>query len=48
MFSCNWWNMFENYGTIELYLLYKMMEKQERENAGDENIGADTDLGKFE
>ncbi len=44
----SWWGMFENYGMVELYLLYKLMQKQERENAGDENGGTYSEFGKFE
>jgi len=43
-----WWNLFENYGMVELYLLYKAIEKQEIEDAGDKNGGAYFEFGKFE
>ncbi len=44
----SWWNMFENYGMVELYLLYKLMQKQGRENAGDEDGWTYSEFGKFE
>ncbi len=43
-----WWNMFASYGTIELYILYKMMENQEAQNAGIEDARINSDLSKFE
>jgi hypothetical protein len=43
-----WWNMFASYGTIELYILYKMMENQEAQNAGIEDVRTNPDLSKFE
>ena len=48
MINSPWWNMFENYGMGELYTLYRLMESQEKEDAGDENGGADTYRSKFE
>ena len=48
MVGYGWWNMFAYYGTVEFYLLYKLMEKQERENAGDENLRINPKLRQFE
>ncbi len=47
MYNSPWWNMFADYGSVELYLLYRMMEKQERQNAGDENSGTHIDRSQF-
>ena len=47
MINSPWWNMFEDYGTVELYLLYRVMEEQRRKNAGNENSGSDIDRSKF-
>ena len=47
MYISPWWNMFEDYGTVELYLLYRVMEEQRRKNARDENSGSDIDRSKF-
>ncbi len=43
-----WWDMFTNYGYVELYILYRLMQNQEAQNAGDENGGTHIDRGKFE
>ena len=48
MFNGGWWNMFETYGTVELYLLYKLIEKQARDNAGNEDGGTHSEFSKFE
>lgn len=48
MFNNGWWNMFESYGTVELYLLYKLIEKQERDNAGNEDGRTRSEFSKFE
>ncbi len=47
MYNSPWWNMFEGYGMIELYLLYRIMEEQRRKNAGNENGGTYIDRSKF-
>ena len=47
MINSPWWNMFEDYGTVELYLLYRVMEEQRRKNARNENSGSDIDRSKF-
>ena len=47
MYNSPWWNMFEDYGAVELYLLYRIMEKQREKDAGNENGGADIDRSEF-
>ena len=45
-YNSNWWNMFTGYGTVELYILYRLME--ESKDAGDKNSRSDTHVDKFE
>lgn len=47
MYNGPWWDMFAYYGTVELYLLYKTMQRQARENERIENNGADIDISQF-
>jgi len=47
MYNSLWWNMFADYGTVELYLLYRMMHEREIKNARDKNTRSGVDLGKF-
>lgn len=42
------WSMFEYYGTVELYMLYKMMENPEAHYGGNKDARIDTDISKFE
>jgi len=47
VYNLGWWDMFTNYGTVELYLLYKLIQKnQEGQNAGDKDAGSDTFFGE--
>lgn len=47
VYGSPWWNMFADYGSVELYLLCKVMEKQEKENVGAKNSGTDIDRSQF-
>ena len=49
MYNMGWWDFFTNYGSVELYMLYKLMEKnQEEQNGGVKDRGTDTFGDKFE
>lgn len=45
-YNSDWWNMFTGYGTVELYMLYRLMEANR--NGRNENTRSDTDHDKFE